>query len=194
MSDSSLKRPGLAREPKTTTRSARERPAAEPPGAAGGLQGAEHHDIADGSLSHLLQQRHHGENMAIRPRAVKSSSQQGTRPGVWTFCTPTACGQISPGQARNSAALGKPMRNLNPPCKGGGISFSPKGNAHRMPSHSASTTLGVLLKSDLRPCRAQEPRRPVFPGRRSACPGLYSATPSGLEQGGFSLIIPVPEE
>ena len=58
------------------------------------------------------------------------------------FARQRRAGKSAQGQRGTSAALGKPMRNLNPPCKGGG-SFSPKGNAHRMPSHSASTRLGV---------------------------------------------------
>ncbi len=55
-----------------------------------------------------------------------------------------------PTQGQRSAALGTPPIIPTRPAKGGSIFLSPKGNAHQMPSRSAST------KGDLRPCRAQE--------------------------------------
>ncbi len=53
-----------------------------------------------------------------------------------------------PAQGKRSAALGKPPIIPTRPAKGGSIFLGPKGNAHQMPSRSAST------KGDVRPCRA----------------------------------------
>ena len=95
--------------------------------------------------------------------------------------------------AAQGNALGRPSRNPSPPCKGGSSCFSPKGSAHRMPSHSASTTLGVLPEricaGDAPPagrCRISTPVLPTDPSRR-----LRSQLASGMAQAailGFSTI------
>jgi hypothetical protein len=78
--------------------------------------------------------------------------------GAWTFCTPTACGHISPGQRPGkSAAPSQPApqgREQGPQCPGEHSS---------MPPESCG-------KSSLRPFRAPEcSEGPAFPG---CCPGL----------------------
>ena len=46
--------------------------------------------------------------------------RQWPRTGVWTFCTPTACGQISPGQARNERRPGRTDTHSQPALQGRG--------------------------------------------------------------------------
>jgi hypothetical protein len=108
---------------------------------------------------------------------LKGQTGGPAAPPLWR---PTEFGRFArqrrAGISAQGSALGKQSRNPNPPCKGGSTCFSPKGDAHRMPSPSASGVLGVLPeripagdapetcgKGDLRPYRAQEPSKTGFP-------------------------------
>jgi len=87
-----------------------------------------------------------GEDQGLKLEFLTVLARPGARTsggGGWGM---TAAGKPPPrfgdsarqrraGTSAQGNRPGKPSRNANPPCKGGGIWFSSKGNAHRIGSH-----------------------------------------------------------